>query len=121
MVNGQGGLVAYLGTNDAREVEIAVNQGDEKSAFYLEAMAYQVSKSIGEMATVLKGNIDGILITGGIAYDRKLMAQIRERVEFIAPVSIYPGQDELKSLAMNALMVARGEVEAFIYDKTAIS
>ena len=121
MVNGQGGLVAYLGTNDAREVEIAVNQGDEKSAFYLKAMAYQVSKSIGEMATVLKGNIDGILITGGIAYDRKLMAQIRERVEFIAPVSIYPGQDELKSLAMNALMVARGEVEAFIYDKTAIS
>jgi butyrate kinase len=118
MVNGQGGLVAYLGTNDAREVEIAVNQGDEKSAFYLDAMAYQVSKSIGEMATVLKGHIDGILITGGIAYDRKLMAQIRERVEFIAPVSVYPGQDELKSLAMNALMVMRGEVEAIVYDKT---
>lgn len=120
MVSGQGGLVAYLGTNDAREVEMAVNQGDEKSAFYLEAMAYQVSKSIGEMATVLKGKIDGILITGGIAYDRKLMAQIRERVEFIAPVSVYPGQDELKSLAMNALMVARGEVEAITYDKTGI-
>jgi len=118
MVNGQGGLAAYLGTNDAREVEIAVNKGDEKAAFYLEAMAYQVSKSIGEMATVLKGNIDGILITGGIAYDRKLMAQIRERVEFLAPVSIYPGQDELKSLAMNALMVVRGEVEAIVYDKT---
>ncbi len=118
MVNGRGGLVAYLGTNDAREVEIAVNHGDEKSAFYLDAMAYQVSKSIGEMATVLKGNIDGILITGGIAYDRKLMAQIRERVEFIAPVSIYPGQDELKSLAMNALMVARGEIDALVYDKT---
>ncbi len=118
MVFGQGGLVAYLGTNDAREVEIAVNHGDEKAAFYLEAMAYQVSKSIGEMATVLKGKIDGILITGGIAYDRRLMAQIRERVEFIAPVSVYPGQDELKSLAMNALMVARGEVEAIVYDKT---
>ena len=118
MVNGQGGLAAYLGTNDAREIEIAVNHGDEKAAFYLEAMAYQVSKSIGEMATVLKGKIDGILITGGIAYDRKLMAQIRERVEFLAPVSIYPGQDELKSLAMNALMVARGEVEAIVYDKT---
>lgn len=118
MVNGQGGLSAYLGTNDAREVELAVNQGDEKSAFYLEAMAYQISKSIGEMATVLKGNIDGILITGGIAYDRRLMAQIRERVEFLAPVFIYPGQDELKSLAMNALMVATGEVEAIVYDKT---
>ena len=121
MVFGQGGLVAYLGTNDAREVEIAVNHGDEKAAFYLESMAYQVSKSIGEMATVLKGKIDGILITGGIAYDRRLMAQIRERVEFIAPVSVYPGQDELKSLAMNALMVARGEVEAIVYDKTGIS
>lgn len=120
MISGQGGLVAYLGTNDAREVEMAVTQGDEKAAFYLEAMGYQVSKSIGEMATVLKGKIDGILITGGIAYDRRLMAQIRERVEFIAPVSVYPGQDELKSLAMNALMVARGEVEAFVYDKTGI-
>ena len=121
MVSGQGGLVAYLGTNDAREVEIAVNQGDEKAAFYLEAMAYQISKSIGEMATVLKGKVDGILITGGIAYDRKLMAQIRERVEFIASVSVYPGQDELKSLAMNALMVARGEVDAIVYDKTGIA
>ena len=121
MVNGQGGLVAYLGTNDAREIEIAVNHGDEKAAFYLDAVAYQVSKSIGEMATVLKGKIDAILITGGIAYDRKLMAQIRERVEFIAPVSVYPGQDELKALAMNALMVARGEVEAIVYDKRGIS
>jgi butyrate kinase len=120
MVSGQGGLVAYLGTNDAREVEMAVDQGDEKASFYLEAMAYQISKSIGEMATVLKGSIDGILITGGIAYDRRLMAQIRERVEFIAPVSVYPGQDELKSLAMNALMVARGEVEAIVYYKTGI-
>jgi butyrate kinase len=83
-------------------------------------MGYQVSKTIGEMATVLKGNIDGILITGGIAYDKQLMTQIRERVEFIAPVSVYPGQDELKSLAMNALMVARGELEAFVYDKTGI-
>ena len=118
MVNGQGGLVAYLGTNDAREVEIAVNEGDKKAAFYLEAMAYQVSKSIGEMATVLKGKIDGILITGGIAYDKNMMAMIRERVEFIAPVLVYPGQDELKALAMNALMVARGEVEAIVYDKT---
>jgi butyrate kinase len=120
MVSTHGGLVAYLGTNDAREVEIDANNGDEKAAFYLEALAYQVSKSIGEMATVLKGKIDGILITGGIAYDRKLMAKIRERVEFIASVSVYPGQDELKALAMNALMVARGEVEAIVYDKTGI-
>ncbi len=121
MVSGQGGLVAYMGTNDAHELEILAYKGDEKAAFYLEAMAYQVSKSIGEMATVLKGKIDGILITGGIAYDRKLMAMIRERVEFMAPVSIYPGQDELKALAMHALMVARGEIKAIVYDKTGFS
>lgn len=118
MVSGQGGLVAYLGTNDAREVEMRITDGDQEAIFYLRAMGYQVAKAIGEMATVLKGKIDGILITGGIAYDKVLMAQIRERVEFIAPVSVYPGQDEIKALAMNALMVARGEVEANIYDKT---
>ena len=117
MVNGQGGLVAYMGTNDARELEIAVDHGDKRAGFYLDAMVYQVSKCIGEMATVLKGNIDAILITGGIAYDKKLMAKIRERVDFIAPVLIYPGQDELRALAMNALMVARGELEALEYDK----
>jgi butyrate kinase len=119
MISGNGGYVAYLGTNDAREVEIAVKKGDEKATFYHEAMAYQISKYIGEMATVLKGRIDGILITGGIAFDRRLMSLIRERVEFIAPVSVYAGQDELKALAMNALMVARGEIEPREYDHTA--
>ncbi len=116
MISGNGGYVAYLGTNDAREVELAVRRGDEKATFYHEAMAYQISKYVGEMATVLKGRIDGILITGGIAFDRRLMSLIRERVEFIAPVSVYAGQDELKALAMNALMVARGEIEPRVYD-----
>ena len=118
MVVGNGGIVAYLGTNSAYEAEQLAQGGDENAKFILEALAYQVSKSIGEMATVLKGKIDGILITGGIAYDKRLMSQIRERVDFIAEVSVYPGQDELKALAMNALMVARGEVEAIVYDKT---
>ena len=117
MISGSGGFVGYLGTNDAREVELAVRKGDEKATFYHEAMAYQISKAIGEMATVLKGRIDGILITGGIAFDRRMMSLIRERVEFIAPVSVYAGQDELKALAMNALMVARGEVEPRVYDR----
>lgn len=118
MISGEGGLVAYLGTNDVREVEIAARNGDKKAAFYLEAMTYQISKTIGEMATVLKGKVDGILITGAIAYNWNLMGQIRERVEFIAPVSVYAGQDELKALAMNALMVAREEIQALVYDKT---
>ena len=120
MISGEGGLVAYLGTNDAREVEIAARNGDKEAAFYMEAMAYQISKTIGEMATVLKGYVDGILITGGIAYNRNLMGLIRERVEFIAPVSVYAGQDELKALAMNALMVAREEIQALVYDKNGI-
>lgn len=117
MVTNGGGLVAYLGTNDAREIELAAKKGDQKAAFYLEAMAYQISKSIGEMATVLKGKVDSILITGAIAYNWNLMTQIRERVEFIAPVFVYAGQDELKALAMNALRVAREEIKALVYDK----
>jgi butyrate kinase len=117
MVVNRGGFVAYLGTNNAHAVEMAVSKGDDKSIFFHKAMAYQVSKTIGEMATVLKGDVDGILLTGGIAYDKALMAMIRERVEFISDVFVYPGQDEMKSLAMNALMVYKGEVEAKVYNK----
>ncbi len=117
MISGEGGYVAHLGTNDARDVENAIEHGEDKARFIQEAMAYQIAKQIGEMATVLRGRVDGVLITGGIAYDRSMMQLIRDRVSFIAPVFIYPGQDELKALAMNALMVARGEVEARVYDK----
>jgi len=117
MVVNRGGYVAYLGTNNAHSVEVAANKGDDKAIFFREAMAYQVAKAIGEMATVLKGQVDGILITGGIAYDRTLMALIRERVDFISNVFVYPGQDEMKSLALNALMVLKGEVNAKEYDK----
>jgi butyrate kinase len=117
MVVSRGGFVAYLGTNNAHSIEIAANGGDEKAIFYREAMAYQVAKTIGEMSTVLKGDVDGILLTGGIAYDKSLMAMIRERVEFISNVFVYPGQDEMKSLAMNALMVYKGDVEAKEYNE----
>lgn len=115
MITGEGGFVAYLGTNDARDVEMAVNEGDERAIFYHNALAYQVSKAIGEMATVLKGRVDGILITGGMAYDKTLMSLIRERVDFISQVYIYPGQDEMKALAMNALNVVRGEAKTRVY------
>jgi butyrate kinase len=115
MINGEGGLYAYLQTTDARKVEITARNGDEKAAFILDAMVYQISKTIGEMATVLKGKIDGIILTGQIAYNWEMMRQIRERVEFIAPVSVYAGQDELKALAMNALMVARQEIQTKVY------
>ncbi|MCX7862283.1 MAG: butyrate kinase [Bacteroidales bacterium] len=115
MITGKGGYVAYLGTNDAYEVEQRIKAGDAYAAKVRDAMAYQVSKSIGEMATVLKGNIDAILLTGGIAYDTYFVDYIKERVSFIAPVVVYPGEDEMKALAMNALMVLRGETEPRVY------
>jgi len=115
MITGKGGYVAYLGTNDAYEVEQRINNGDTYAAKVRDAMAYQVSKTIGEMATVLKGKVDAIILTGGIAYDNYFIEYIKERVSFIAPVICHPGEDEMKALAMNALMVLRNEVEPKIY------
>ena len=116
MIRGKGGLIAYLGTNNASEVEDRVKNGDEKAKLIYTAMAYQVSKCIGEMATVLKGEIHGILLTGGIAYDEDFVSWIRERVHFIAPIYVYPGEDEMKSLAMNGLMVLNGQIIPEIYN-----
>lgn len=117
MIVGEGGLVAYLGTNSAYQVEKMIEEGDEYAKLIFDAMAYQVSKSIGAMYTVLKGTIDAILITGGIAHSKYFVNMITERVHKLAPVHIYPGGDEMKALAMNALMVLTGEVEAKVYDK----
>lgn len=112
---GQGGLTAYLGTNSAYEVEQMVKNGDEKATLIYDAMAYQVSKTIGGMAAVLEGNIDGILITGGVAYDKWFCEQIRKRVHRFAPVFIYPGENEMEALAMNGYRVIRGETEGKEY------
>ncbi len=110
MVVGEGGYVAYLGTNNALEVRKRAEGGDLQAQFIQDALAYQVSKCIGEMAAVLFGHVDAILLTGGMAYNESLVALIRQRVSFIAPIFVYPGEDELEALAMNALMVARGEL-----------
>ncbi|MFH0892971.1 MAG: butyrate kinase [Bacteroidota bacterium] len=115
MIRGKGGLTAYLGTNNAAEVEDRIKNGDKKAELIYEAMAYQVSKLIGSMATVLKGEVHGILITGGIAYDEEFVKWIRERVQFMAPVFVYPGEDEMKALAMNGLAVLKGEIIPEIY------
>ena len=112
---GNGGLVAYLGTNDSIEVERRIGAGDEDARLVYEAMAYQIAKEIGAMATVLKGKVDGILMTGGLAKSNLLMDWIRDRIEFIAPVFLYPGENEMASLAMGALRVLRGEEKAKIY------
>ena len=110
MLIGQGGLCAHLGTNNAYEVEQRVKKGDEHATLIYEAMAYQISKFIGSMAVVLKGNVDGILITGGIAYDKWFVEKLKEFSGWVGPFFIYPGENEMEALAMNALRVIQGEV-----------
>jgi butyrate kinase len=108
-IKGKGGLVSYLGTNDAREVDKMIEDGNEEAKLVYEAMAYQVAKEIGSCAAVLKGDVDGILITGGIAYDKMFTGWLVDRVKFISDVYIYPGEDELRALAEGGLRVLRGE------------
>ena len=111
MIVGKGGMMAYLGTNDAYLAEREAKDGDEKCLEVLSAMAYQVAKEIGSMSTVLKGEVDGILITGGIANSKWFCNMIIERVYRIAPVYVYPGQDEMGALAENALLALNDEIE----------
>jgi len=111
MIKGEGGLVAYLGTNSAYEVEKRIHEGDKEAKFYFEAMAYQVAKEIGAMCPVLKGNVDAILITGGIAHSKLFVNLLMERVYRIAPIHVYPGEDEMRALALNGLRVVLGEVK----------
>jgi len=115
LITGKGGLVAYLGTNDGREVVKMIEAGDKNAELVYKAMAYQVSKEIGACAAVLKGKVDAIILTGGIAYDKQFTAWIKEDVEFISQVLIYPGEDEMIALAEGGLRVLRGEEEAKIY------
>ncbi len=112
---GQGGLVAYLGTNDGAEIRKRIIAGDEKARFIYEVMCYQISKEIGSCSTVLKGKVDGIIITGGLAYDPMTINLIKERVEFIAPVLVYPGEDEMEALAYGAYRVLKGDEKAKVY------
>ncbi len=114
MLKGEGGVVAYLGTNDMRLVEDTAPVNPEY-AMIQDAMCYQIAKEIGAMAAVLKGKVDAILLTGGIAYGKPITNYIKEMVNFIAPVKIYPGEDEMRALAMNGLMVLKGEMQAKIY------
>jgi len=114
-IAGQGGLVAHLGTNSAVEVEQRIADGDTYARLVYEAMAYQIAKGIGAMSTVLKGEVDAVVLTGGVAHSEMLVAWIRERVDWISPVVAYPGEDEMLALAQGALRVLRGEEEARAY------
>ncbi len=115
MITGKGGFVAYLGTNDACEVDQRIQEGDKKAKFIRDAMAYQVAKEIGAMSTVLKGDVDGILLTGGMAFIKPFVNAITERIKFISNVYVYPGGDEMKALAMNALRILKEEAEILEY------
>lgn len=115
MIKGNGGLVSYLNTNDARDVVKMIEDGDKYAELIYYAMAYQVAKEIGAQAVVLKGKVDAIILTGGIAYDKMFTNWIVEMVKFISKVVIYPGEDELTALAEGGLRILRGEEHPKIY------
>jgi len=115
MLTGKGGMVAYLGHNNAHKLEQMAREGDRKSILIQEGLGYQVCKEIGAMSTVLKGDVNAILLTGGIAYNPDLTTYIRDRVSFIAPVFIYPGEDEMKALALNGNLVLKNQIKPKVY------
>lgn len=114
-IKGNGGLMAYLNTSDGREVAQMMKDGNKHAELVYQAMAYQVSKEIGQCAAVLKGQVDAVIITGGLAYDKTLIGWIKEHVSFIGPVIVYPGEDEMSALALGGLRVLKGEEEAQQY------
>ena len=113
---GNAGLTAYLRTNDGREVNKMIDSGNEYAALVYEAMAYNVAKEIGKCASVLEGDIDAIILTGGLAYDSRFVEWIKKRVEFISKIIVIPGEEEMKALAEGGLRVLRGEEEAKKYE-----
>jgi butyrate kinase len=112
---GQGGLVGYLGTNDAVQVEKMIENGNEKATLVYDAMAYQVAKEIGAASAVLSGKVDAIILTGGLAYGKGFVKSITDRINWIADVIVHPGENELQALAEGALRVLKGEEDAKIY------
>ncbi|MBP3325417.1 MAG: butyrate kinase [Coprococcus sp.] len=112
---GNGGFNAYIGSNDARDLEKMVNEGDEHAKLVQDAFYQQVAKDIGAMATVLRGEVDQIILTGGISYSKHTCEELEKRAGFIAPFTVYPGEDELLALAQGAIRVMNGEEEPMKY------
>ncbi len=111
-IRGGGGLKAHLGTADCRQVELMIEGGNKHAELVYEAMGYQIAKGIGNICTVFDGPIDSIILTGGVAYSGMITDMVSKRVSFIAPVVIYPGENEMESLTLGALRILRGEEEA---------
>ncbi|MCY9091195.1 butyrate kinase [Bacillus mojavensis] len=112
---GTGGLSGYLGTNDAVKVEQMIQGGDEKARLIFDAMAYQVAKEIGAASAVLKGEVEAIVLTGGLAYGKSFVSSISSYIDWISDVLVYPGENELQSLAQGALRVLQGEEQSKQY------
>lgn len=112
MVFGEGGLFAYLGTRDLREVERRIDAGDAEARAVHEAMLYQIAKEAGAQAAVLEGKVDAVLLTGGMAHSERVVARLRAYLEWIAPMRVYPGEDELRALADGVFRVLEGEERA---------
>jgi butyrate kinase len=115
MITGKGGIVAYLGTNNFRDVCNMADEGVDKAILIRDAVAYQVGKEIGALAASLEGKVDAIILTGGMAFQQNLTDKIRSMVEFIAKVVIFPGEDELKSLAFNGLLALDRKIGVKVY------
>ena len=115
MLVGEGGLVGYLGTNDAVQVEKKIAAGDDEAKLIYDAMAYQIAKEIGSAATVLEGRVDAIILTGGIAYGKDFVENISSKVSWISDIAVYPGEDELQALSEGAIRVLSGEEKAKNY------
>lgn len=115
LIRGKGGMKAYLGTQDAREIEAKIAAGDKLAEEIYAAQAYQIAKGIGEMSTVLCGKMDCIILTGGMAYSKMMTEMIRERVSFIAPIEVVPGENEMEALALGALRMLNNEEVAKRY------
>lgn len=116
MLTGKGGMMAYLGTNSFMEVCKMAENGDPEAILISKAASYQIGKEIGAMAAVLDGKVDAIILTGGMAYQESNINRIRDMVSFIAEVVVYPGEDELKSLAFNGLLALDGKIEIKTYE-----
>lgn len=115
MLAGKGGIVAYLGTNSFEEATRRAGEGDAEAALIIEGCSYQTAKEIGAMAAVLKGEVDAIVLTGGLAYEKAHTDRITEMVSKIAPIFVYPGEDELKALAFNGYLAVTGRIRVREY------
>ena len=115
MLTGKGGMVAYLGTNNFKDVCKMAENGDPKATLIIEAACYQIGKEIGAMSAVLGGKVDAILLTGGMAFQESFVNKIKTMVHFIAEIKVYPGEDEIKSLAFNGLLALDGKIAIKTY------